>query len=154
MCPFIKSKDIVNLNPQQRRELKTACKTSVETCEDGKTREKTACRLEGTNRTVRNEQSMKVNKRMNKVARNTVHGPSFVKALISLSLAALTAVLFDIQFFRDSSHVDWQIAANRHAATSQKTPIVKKQRHVSTHLQVIYKFRTILKLILRKIMYM
>jgi len=91
---------------------------------------------------------------MNKVAQNMVHGPSLVKALMSLSLEALTAVLLDIQFFRDSRRVDRQIVTNRHAATSQKTSIVTKQRHVSTHIQVIYKFVTILKLTLMKIMYM
>jgi len=42
---------------------------------------------------------MKVNKIMNKVAQNMVHGQSIIKALMSLSLEALTAVLLDIQFF-------------------------------------------------------
>jgi len=42
---------------------------------------------------------MKVNKRMHKVAQNMVHGQALVKALMSLSLEALTAVLLDIQFF-------------------------------------------------------
>jgi len=60
---------------------------------------------------------MKVNKRMSKAAHNMVHGPSLVKSLMSLSLEALTAVLLDIQFSRDSRRFDRQIVTNRHAAT-------------------------------------
>jgi len=106
----------------------------------------------GHYRTVCNERCMKVNKRMHKVAQNMVHGQALVKALMSLSLEALTAVLLDIQFFWDSRHVDRQIVTNRHAATSQKTSIVMKQWHISTHIYVIYKFIAILKLILIKVM--
>lgn len=59
---------------------------------------------------------------------------SNVKMLMSLRLEELTGVMLDIQFFLDSRRVERQTVTNRHAATSQKTSVVTKERHVSTHI--------------------
>jgi hypothetical protein len=85
LCSLIQLKYTINRNAQHAWQFKRACKFSVEMCEDGKTRDKPACRLE----------------QWRTEGGGGVEG-SDVKVLTSFSLEELTGVMLVIQFFLDS----------------------------------------------------